>query len=121
VGDQAGAWPAQAVGHLQRVEDELGAHVRRQLPADDPPRVAVEDEGEVEEAVPGAQVGEVADPLLVLRPRSEVALEEVTGALDRRLVRDRRPLPAATQLALDPVLAHHPGDPVAPDLDTAPA
>ena len=49
MGDQAGVWPAQAVGHLERVEHEVGAHVRRELPADDHPAVAVEDEGEVEE------------------------------------------------------------------------
>ena len=29
VSDQARSWPAQAVGHLERVEDELGAQVRR--------------------------------------------------------------------------------------------
>src|SRR6266545_4804558 len=62
-------WPAQAVGHLERVEDELGAHVRRELPADDHAAVAVEDEGEIDEAVPGADVGDIGDPLLV-RPRS---------------------------------------------------
>lgn len=35
MGDQTGIWPAQAVGHLERVEDELSAHVRGELPADE--------------------------------------------------------------------------------------
>jgi hypothetical protein len=121
MGDQACAWSAQTVGHLERVEDELGAHVRRQLPADDHPRVAVEDEGQVEEAVPGPEVGEVADPFLVRRRRAEVALHEVAGPFDRVLVRDRRPALAAAQLALDPTLAHDARDLVATSLDAAPA
>ncbi len=45
--------------------------MRRPLPADDLARVAVEDEGEVDEAVPGADVGQVADPLLVRARRRE--------------------------------------------------
>src|SRR5919201_6906522 len=113
--------PAQAVGHLERVEDERGAHVRRQLPPDDHPAVAVEHEGEVEEAVPGAEIGQVADPLLVRAGGAEVALQQVAGALDRGLVRDRRPAPAAAQLALDPVLAHDAGDLIAADVNAAPA
>jgi hypothetical protein len=40
---------SEAVGHLERVEHELGAHVRGELPADDHPRVAVEHEGQIEE------------------------------------------------------------------------
>src|SRR3954464_8860277 len=32
--------------HPQRVQDELGAHVRCELPADDPAAVGVQDEGE---------------------------------------------------------------------------
>jgi hypothetical protein len=92
VRDQPLARSAQAVRHLECVEDEVGAHVRGQLPADDDPAVAVEDEGQVEEAVPGPEVGDVADPLLVRRRRCEVALQEIAGALDRGLVGDRRPL-----------------------------
>src|SRR5439155_11703316 len=83
--------------------------------------VAVEHESEVEEAVPGAQVGDVADPLLVRRRRGEVALQQVAGTLDRSLVGDRRPVLAATELAFDPLLAHHAGDLVAADVDATPA
>ena len=111
----------RAVGHLERVEHELGAHVRCELPADDHAAVAVEDEGEVDEAVPGADVGEIGDPLLVRPSRREVALQEVAGPLDRSLVRSRRAMPAAAQLAFEPMLAHHPGDSVAAGVDVAAA
>jgi hypothetical protein len=121
VRDQASARSAQAVGHLERVEDELGPHVRRELPADDRAAVAIEDERQVDEAVPGADVGQVGDPLLVRAGRREVALQEVARPLGRGLVRDRRPLGAAAQLADEPVLAHHPRDLVAASLDVAAA
>jgi hypothetical protein len=39
-------------------------------------RDLIEHEGEVEEAAPGAEVGQVADPLLVRRGRREVALQQ---------------------------------------------
>src|SRR6266508_4318269 len=84
---------------------------------DDHPAVAVEDEGEVEEAVPGPQVGDVGDPLLVRPGRPEVALQEVASPLERRLVRDRRPALLAAADALEALLAHQPGDAVATDLD----
>src|SRR5438034_1239751 len=121
VRDQPDLWSAQAVGHLERVEREFGAHMRRELPADDPPAVAVEDEREIAEAVPGADVGQVGDPLLVRPGRCEVTLQEVAGPLNRSLVGDRRPFLGAAELALEPVLAHHAGDLVAADLDLAPA
>jgi hypothetical protein len=119
--DQSGLWAAQAVGHLERVEDELGAHVRCELPADDLAAVAVEDEGEVAEAVPAADVGQVGHPLLVRPARREVALQEVAGTLGRGFFRDRRPLLLPAQLADEPVLAHHPCDPIAADLELTPA
>jgi hypothetical protein len=54
-------WPAQAVRHLERVEDKVGAQVRCQLPAGDHAAVAVEDEGEADEAVPGPEAGDLGD------------------------------------------------------------
>jgi hypothetical protein len=67
-------------------QHQAGAHVRGELPADDHPAVAVEDEAQVDEVVPGADVGDVGDPFLVRPGRDEVALREVAGPLDRGLV-----------------------------------
>ena len=119
--NQAGIGSPQAVSHLERVEHQLGPHVRCELPADDLAAVAVEDEGEVDEAVPGADVGQVGDPFLVRPGRGEVTLQEVAGPLGGGLVRDRCPLLRAAQLADQPVFAHHPRDLVAPDVDVAAA
>src|SRR5262249_45754889 len=88
---------------------------------DDHAAVAVEDEGEVDEALPGADVGDVGDPLLVRAGRCEVTLQQVAGLLGGRLAGDRRPLLRAAQLADQPVLAHHPGDLVAPGVNAPPA
>ena len=60
--DQAGARPAALHGHLERGDDELGAHVVGHAPADDAAAVGVLDGGEIEPALPGAQVGDVGNP-----------------------------------------------------------
>ena len=60
-----GAGPALGERHPQRVEDEVGAHVVGELPADDPAAVDVDHEREEDDALPAAQVGEVDAPELV--------------------------------------------------------
>ena len=57
-----GAWLASRQRHPQRVEHEIGAHVARELPADDPPAVDVDYEAEEHQALPAAQVAEVGHP-----------------------------------------------------------
>ena len=59
-------------GLLQRVEDEAG--MRRPLtpPADDTAGVGVDDEGHVDEARPGRDIGEVGEPEHVRRRRVEL-------------------------------------------------
>ena len=46
-------------GHLHRVDDQGGAHLRGELPAHDHPGRQVEHGGEVEPAFPGFEVGDV--------------------------------------------------------------
>jgi len=74
-----GARPAER--HPQCIEHERRAHVARQLPADDLAAIGVGDEGEEDEPLPAAQVGEVGDPEPVGRSGVEVALDEVRPAL----------------------------------------
>jgi hypothetical protein len=50
-------------GVLESVGDQLGAHVMGDGPADDLPGVAVDDGGQIDESLPGAEVGDVADEL----------------------------------------------------------
>jgi hypothetical protein len=103
-------------GHPERVEDEIGAHVRCELPADDLAAVGVDDEREEDEAFPAAQIGEVRDPQLVAAGGAEVTLDQV-GPPPRLEVGDRRPprLPASFR-TLDSVAAHQPFDPTTADL-----
>lgn len=106
--DRPLARSAERVGHLQRVEDEVGAEVRGEVPAGDHPAEAVEDEGTVGEAAPGPDVRDVGDPILVRSGRGEVAIEQVAGPLDGGLVRDRRLALLATADALEAFGAHQP-------------
>ena len=103
-------------GHPERVEDEIGAHVRCELPTDDLAAVGVDDKREEDETLPAAQIGEVRDPELVAAGGAEVTLHQIRPP-PRLEVGDRRPprLPASFR-ALDPVSAHQPLDPAAADL-----
>ena len=69
--------PALGHGHLQGVEDELGAEMRRHGPADDPATPGVQHDGQVEEAGPGGDLGDVGDPELIRPFRHEGALHQV--------------------------------------------
>jgi hypothetical protein len=56
---------------LQRLEDEARLGGARHAPADDPPGIGVDDEGDIDEARPGGDIGEVGDPQPVRRRRPE--------------------------------------------------
>ena len=68
---------------LQRVEHEVGVHRAADPPADDAPGEDVDDEGHVQPALPGRDVGEVRDPQLVrpLGPELPVHPSSGHGAL----------------------------------------
>src|SRR6266516_4945256 len=103
-----GARSAQPERHLERVEDEVGAHVHRELPADDHPAVGVDHEREVDESFPAAQVAQVGDPELVRTRGAEVALDEVGPPRRQRVRLGRLPRLAAPLRADDPARAHQP-------------
>ena len=71
---QPGLGAAAMDRHLQRVDDELGAHVLGQLPADDQPGAQVLHGDQVAAALPGLQVGQVRAPQHVGRVGPEAAL-----------------------------------------------
>ena len=72
-----GAAAALTERHFERVEDEGGAHVRGELPADDLAAAGVDHEREEDEPFPTAQVRQIGDPELVRASRREVALDEI--------------------------------------------
>jgi len=75
-----GARAASGECHAQRVDDERVAHVGGELPSDHAPAEDVDDEREVQDAVPAAQAREVTDPQLVGPLGGEVALDQVRRA-----------------------------------------
>jgi hypothetical protein len=98
-----GAGTAEVERHPQRVEDEVGAHVVGELPTDDHPAVDVDHEGEVDAALPAAQIGEVGAPELVRLLGGEVALHQIprphrAGVADRGAPRLATPFGALKSL-----------------------
>ena len=75
-------WCPVGEGHGEGVFDQLGAHVIGQGPADDPAGGQVDDRRQVGPALPGRDVGDVADIAPVhFFARPEVALDEIAGRL----------------------------------------
>jgi hypothetical protein len=81
---------------LKGVRRKVAPQRARNAPSDDSPRVGVDHEGDVGEAAPGCDVGQVRDPQLVRPTRPEVPLDQIrrTGSLlgpRRRLERADSP------------------------------
>jgi hypothetical protein len=69
--------PSLRERHVERVEYQVGAQMRRHGPADHAPAPSVEDHGQVQEAGPRRDVGDVGDPELVGAWRAEVAVDQI--------------------------------------------
>src|SRR3954454_12277483 len=54
--------PARVQGLLKRVEHEAGVRGRAHPPADDATGVSIDHKGDIDEAGPGRDVGEIGDP-----------------------------------------------------------
>jgi hypothetical protein len=86
-------------GLLQSVEHEARMRRPAHPPADDPAGIGVDDEGDVDEARPGRDVGEVGEPQHVRRRGMELAVDVIERAR-RGLVLHR----GADRLAADDAL-----------------
>jgi hypothetical protein len=89
-------------GLFQGIEHEPGMGRAADPPADDAAGEGVDDEGHVDEALPGRDIGEVADPEHVRRGHAELTVHLVQRAW-LGLVRDRRPVFLAADDALNPM------------------
>ena len=89
--DEAAAvhWPPVMERLLQGVENEVGVRRPAGSPADDPSGVSVDDEGDIDEAGPGRDIGKIRQPQTVRRGSVELSAHMIqrTG---NRLVADRR-------------------------------
>src|SRR5690606_13660548 len=102
--------------HLQRVEDQLGAHVRVHGPADDFARVHVQHHRQIQPARPSRDIGHVRHPQLVGRVGEEPALHQIDG-LGRLRIALRGHHVLAQRGAPQAVLAHQPGHALAADVN----
>jgi hypothetical protein len=114
------SWLALVQRHSQRVENKRAAHVRRELPAHDPPAVGVDHEAEEHQPLPAAQIREVREPLLIWPRRSEVALNAISRASRRGVGLGSAPGLAAPLGALDVVLAHQAPHTISADILAGP-
>ena len=64
----------------RRVDDELGAHVIGDRPADDPAGPGVDHDGEVDPALAGGVLGDVLHPQPVGAVGSELAVHQIVDA-----------------------------------------
>jgi hypothetical protein len=108
--------PTVRDGHLERLDDELGAHVVSHRPADDLAAIAIHHRREVQPAFPGADVGDVRAPQPVHSGRVEVARDKVWGGPDA-LHTDRRAAATATNQTRQASVAHEPLHALATDVD----
>jgi hypothetical protein len=102
--------------HPESVQDEIGAHMPSELPADDHPAVGVDHEAEEHQPLPAPEIREVREPLLVRPGRREVAVDPVWAAQSRRARLCGPPRLPAALCALNAVLAHQAFHPAAADL-----
>lgn len=101
----------------QRVQHEAGVGRSAHPPADDAPRVGVDDEGHVDEARPGRDTGEVRRPEHVWGRDAEPAFDMVERAR-RLLVAHLGARRLATDDADQPSTLHQPGRRAAGNNDT---
>src|SRR5215216_4362666 len=75
--DQSRLWAASVDSHVHRIQHKLRLEIVRHRPADDLPRVGVQDEREVEPTLPGSDIGYVRNPQTIWSFGGEVALHQV--------------------------------------------
>ena len=106
--------PAPVDRHIERVEDQLRAHVRARRPADDAPTERVKNDGQEQEARVGRDVGDVRDPEFVRRFGDELALDEVRSGAGIAIAHRCANALAATS-ALELPFVHQSREPIIAD------
>src|SRR3954471_18252392 len=112
--------PSLVQGLLQGIQYKAGVRSARHAPADNAPGKGVDHEGDIDEARPGRDVGEVADPQRVRPQGPELPVDPVERAR-RGLVADRCPDRLAPDRPLQAHGPHQARDGAAGDRDPLPA
>jgi hypothetical protein len=77
--------PPRVQGLLQRVEHEAGVRRPRDPPADNAPRISIDHKGNIDEAGPGRDIGEIRDPEHVRARRLELPVDAIERACRGRV------------------------------------
>ena len=103
-------------GHLEGVTDQVGPHVIGHGEADDAAAGQIDDRGQVEPALPGADVGDVPAPRRVelVGLGREGPLDQVRSERGGVRIGDGRPLEAAFVAPDEPSAHHETGDALLP-------
>jgi hypothetical protein len=101
--------------HVERGQDELRAQMRGHGPADDAAAPRIEHDGEIQEAGPRGDVGDVRDPQPIGPGRGELAIDEVRRRARRLIPHRRTDRPAADSLETHG--PHQAGDALAADVE----
>src|SRR5215208_3057238 len=97
-------------GHLKSIYHELRSQMGCHRPADYFPRVDIQDEGQVEKALPGMDVGYVRRPEPVRSRCGEVSLHEIGSGSGVKIAAGGS-LPTTADAALQTCLAHQSSNP----------
>jgi hypothetical protein len=92
--------------HGQGVDDQAGAHMVGGLPTDDHPSGEIDDGGQIQPTLVGAQVGDVTDETGAGLPGGEVTADQVRCA-DRLLTRHGGAFVRPWLAGFQPEFAHH--------------
>src|SRR6185437_11745926 len=104
---------------FQSVQDKVRMGCPAGPPTDDPPGVGVDDEGDIDEAGPGRDIGEIREPQTVWSGSAELSVH-VIQRTESRLVADRCPQRLAPDRPPKAHIPHQPGDRAASDAEAFP-
>jgi hypothetical protein len=107
-------WTAFMDRLFQGIQDETRVRRGADAPADNAPGISIDDDGDIDEPLPGGHVGESADPEPVRRGSPERPVHLIQGAWG---LRDRRLVRLAADNALNPHVLHQPRDRAASDIE----
>ena len=114
--DRSRRRPARRDGHLQRVDDELLAHVGLHRPPDDPAAEQILHGAQIQPALSGLDLLDVRSPYAIRGVGAKVTADEVTERLDA-IHAHRAALATALERTLKARSAHQPLDAHATDPD----
>ena len=116
VEDAAFGWRSESDGHFHGPDCKVTLHAIADSPTNDTPGMQIEDDGQIQPALAGPDIADVARPFLVRLICFEVAIQQVRGDVEGMIAVCGR-LELARSFNGDPVLAHQATHPAVPHID----